>query len=265
MARITEICRNCNIEFNLPRYKKQVVDGGYCCSEECCNDWWNAFYVATNSTLEPKYIQCKTCNCNSIRVYANDFCSKGCYLSFRNQESIKDGSHNFGSDFSRKSAQLQVLQGKHPFQKGNMDEETLNRKYKGISKARKEEASKGTHLWQRPEVWINNEFSRSLNVANKRGLTEASLYISDCELDDHFKIGWTTDINMREADSRTWKLKNLKVIKIGTPEEIITLEKEVKLRFFNREFSVKHKSTEIFLNTIKGDVLDFISKFNKNV
>ena len=119
-----------------------------------------------------------------------------------------------------------------------MDEETLKRKFEGISRARKQEAKVGTHIWQRPETWINNEYSRSLSVITKRNLNLIHLYIADCDVEECFKIGWTSDITMREMDKRTRDLSNLVIVKSGNPIDIINLEKEYKVEVFECGFFI---------------------------
>lgn len=259
MAIIKETCKECGNEFNLPRFKKQEVEGGFCCNETCCNSWWNRFYESKGE--EVTYIICEHCNCKSARKYAKTFCSKGCYLTKRNLSKIVDGSHNFGHEYSKRSTAIQISKGLHPFQKGNMDEETLKRKFEGISRARKQEAKVGTHIWQRPETWINNEYSRSLSVITKRNLNLIHLYIADCDVEECFKIGWTSDITMREMDKRTRDLSNLVIVKSGNPIDIINLEKIIKLKFLNVDFSYKHKSTEIFPNSMRDAVVKYIQEF----
>lgn len=202
---------------------------------------------------------CKECGkefepCHST----SEFCSKSCATKYRNKEKLKDGTHNFFNIDRSRIAKERVENGTHPFLSGNMSADALERKAKGISEARKQQALEHTHPWQQPKNFINNEYSRSINVSKKRGLTEAILYISDTDIEDTFKIGWTYDLEIRERDGRTRAIHNLTLIVKGSPEEIIEIEKKIKENFFNEEYFGLYGSTEIFPNSIKNDVMEFI-------
>lgn len=202
---------------------------------------------------------CKECKkefepCHST----SEFCSKSCATKYRNLKKLKDGTHNFFNIDRSKIAKERVKNGTHPFLTGNMSLDALERKAKGISKARKQQSAEHLHPWQQPKNFINNEYSRSINVSKKRNLTEAMLYISDTEIEDTFKVGWTYDLKIREKDSRTYIIHNLKLIVKGNPEEIIDIEKKIKEKFFNEKYFNLYNSTEIFPNSIKDDVISFI-------
>jgi len=203
---------------------------------------------------------CKTCGkefepCKKT----SEFCSKSCATSYRNKQKLLDGTHNFNTIDRSKIAKDRVNNGTHPFLKGNMSEDALKRKAEGISKARKLEALEHRHLWQNPKNFIENEYSRSLSVSNSRGLTNVIFYISDTDYPDTFKIGWTYDTEIREKDSRTYKISGIKELFRGIPEEIIMIEKLVKIKFFNENYYSTYHSTEIFPNTLKNEIINFIN------
>ena len=88
------------------------------------------------------------------------------------------------------------------------------------------------------------------------------LYIADCpDFEDAFKIGWTRDLEIRERDTRTMEINHLISLKIDFPEIILKIERDIKIKFFNPEFYNKYHSTEIFPNSLKSEILDFISLF----
>lgn len=256
-------CERCNHEFRLPRYKKLNTSTGYCCSMKCWNDWWNDNLIQNNMPqVQEGLINCQECKYDSYRKYAGIFCSKTCCISNRNKSRMASGTHEFQiPGFIDNARAIQLSKGLHPFQSGNMNSESLKLKAEGISKARIREKHTGTHIWQRPFVWINNEFSRSLTVVSRDKLSILYLYISDCELQDHFKIGWTRDSRIRSIDTRTHLLNNVMELRSGIPLMILELEKDIKLKFYNEQFSIKNKTTEIFPNSIKSEVLDFINKY----
>lgn len=203
---------------------------------------------------------CKNCGkefnpCHKTSV----FCSKSCATSWRNKEKVKDGTHNFNKIDRREQQRIRVENGTHPFVKGNMSEASLKLKAEGIRKARIRETEDGRHPWQDPKNWILNEHNRSLNVAKKRRLTEIELYIANCEFDGYFKIGWTYNTDMRYWDVRTHEVIDAVKLKSGGIDYIIGLEMKVKLKFFNPIISRELNSTEIFPNSIKDEVLDFIN------
>lgn len=208
---------------------------------------------------------CKNCGkefnpCHKTSV----FCSKSCAVSWRNKEKVKDGTHNFNKIDRSAQQKLRIENGTHQFLSGNMSDESLKLKAEGIRNARLRESKNGTHPWQNPKNWILNEYRRSLNIAKKRGLSVIDLYISDCEFDGYFKIGWTYNTDMRSWDSRTHEIINPIKVKSGNIESIIQLEMEIKLRFFNLDISKKLNSTEIFPNSIKDEVINFINSNNYN-
>ena len=143
-----------------------------------------------------------------------------------------------------------------------MSEEALERKAKGISAARKREAENHTHPWQQPNNFIANEYSRSMHVSENRGLTETTLYIADTEFEDTFKIGWTYDTEIREKDSRTAKIHKVTELLRGTPDFVISLERDIKQKFFKEEYYQLYNSTEVFPNSIRQDVINFINSAN---
>lgn len=189
----------------------------------------------------------------------SEFCSKSCATKYRNDQKMKDGTHNFYNLDRSKIALDKVKNGTHPFLAGNMSEDALKRKAEGISKARKREAENHTHPWQNPKNFIENEYSRSINTGEARGLDIISMYVSDTEYPNTFKIGWTYDISIREKDNRTYSIHNLQLIKTGNYRDIIFLEKQVKLKYFKEEYYKKYKSTEIFPIELKDEILDFIN------
>ena len=206
---------------------------------------------------------CKQCGKKFVPCHpTSEFCSKGCATKYRNLRKLEDGTHNFYNIDRSKIAKERVENGTHPFLTGNMSEDALKRKAIGISEARKREAEKHQHPWQNPINFIENEYSRSINVSNSRGLTEAIFYIADTEFTDTFKIGWTYDTEIRERDTRTTQLHNLCELLRGIPEDIISLEKAVKQKFFCEGYYDIYKSTEIFPNSIRQEVLDFINLNN---
>lgn len=205
---------------------------------------------------------CKFCGKEFIPCHkTSEFCSKSCATSFRNREKLNNGTHNFiGMDHGKASRELVKL-GKHPFQKGNMSEESLEKKLLGIKKARLKEAEEHRHSWQNPKNFIENEYSRSMSVLEKFN-DSIYFYIADCQdFDDAFKIGWTRDLSIREKDSRTMKIMNLEGLRKDSKEIILLLEKELKLRYFNKEYFDKYHSTEIFPKSIKTEIIDFILLF----
>lgn len=188
------------------------------------------------------------------------FCSKSCATSYRNMVKLKEGTHNFYKIDRSKIAKDRVKKGTHPFLSGNMSEDALQRKYEGISKARKREALEHKHPWQNPKNYIENEYSRSLSVAKERKLSIAILYIAETDFPQTIKIGWTYDIVVRENDTRTYKIHNIVEICRGLPEDMILLEKLVKDNFFNPEYYENYKSTEVFPDILKDEILEFINQ-----
>jgi len=158
-----------------------------------------------------------------------------------------------------KNAKIQIEKGTHPFLPDNMTEESLEKKRQGIKSARLRESSKGIHPWQNPWNWIDNEYSRSISVVKKRGLSEIELYVSDCEFDGYFKIGWTYNTEMRYWDSRTHEVKNATKLRSGSPTEILGIERLVKKTYYDEENSKFTNSTEIFPNSKKEIILEFIN------
>lgn len=207
---------------------------------------------------------CKNCGKEFIPCHKTSlFCSKSCATSWRNKEKLKDGTHNFIGMDKGLAARKLVAEGKHPFQKGNMSEDALKRKAKGIKQARLKESKEHKHAWQQPKNFIENEFSRSFSVLNKSSYTnDIYLYIAECDdYIDAIKIGWTRNIKIREKDSRTIKIKNLQIIKTGKINEILNLEKEIKLKFFNEDYYKLYNSTEIFPIEQKQNILNFINSY----
>ena len=203
---------------------------------------------------------CKNCGKEFEPCHkTSEFCSKGCATSYRNKQKMLDGTHNFYDLDRSKMAKDKVANGTHPFLKGNMSKESLKKKAEGISKARKKEAEEHRHSWQNPKNFIENEYSRSINVSRSRELTEVIMYISDTEFEGTFKIGWTYDLEIRTKDSRTTKLINLVELFKGNPEDIILIEKLTKQKFFNEEYYKLYKSTEIFPLGLKEEIIDFIN------
>lgn len=204
---------------------------------------------------------CKWCGNPFVPCHKDSvFCSKSCATSYRNKTKLENGTHNFYNIDRSKIAKDRVNNGTHPFLSGNMSEEALQRKYDGISKARKQEASEHRHPWQNPKNFIENEYSRSINTAKERGLSVAILYIAETDFPQTIKIGWTYDINIRENDNRTINIHNLIEIYRDCPDNIILIEKLVKNNFFNSEYYEKYKSTEIFPEVLKNEILDFINQ-----
>lgn len=207
--------------------------------------------------------KCKQCGESFVPCHPDsEFCSKGCATKYRNLQKLKDGTHNFYNIDRSKIAKDRVEAGTHPFLKGNMSEEALERKAKGISAARKREAENHTHPWQQPSNFIANEYSRSMHVSENRGLTETILYIADTEFENTFKIGWTYDTEIREKDSRTTKIHKVTELLRGTPDFVISLERDIKQKFFKEEYYQLYNSTEVFPNSIRQDVIDFINLTN---
>lgn len=203
---------------------------------------------------------CKNCNKEFQPCHkTSEFCSKNCATSFRNKQKLLEGTHNFLNIDRSKLALDRVRLGTHPFIKGNMSEDTLKKKAIGISNARKKEAKEHRHPWQNPKNFIENEYIRSLNISKSRGLTEVIMYISDTNFKDTFKIGWTYDLKIRSKDNRTIELYNLSEIFKGIPEDVILIEKLTKQKFFNEDYYVLYKSTEIFPIEIKDEVINFIN------
>ena len=66
---------------------------------------------------------------------------------------------------------------------------------------------------------------------------------------------------MREKDSRTMKLTNITIIKTGTVDEILTIEKEIKKAFFDETLYEQFKSTEMFPSNQKQEIIKFINSF----
>ena len=256
-----ELCKYCGKEFDLPRRYGRLKSGdGFCCSFECWNNYWNNILAKEGKT---DYIVCKNCGCKSLRVYGGEFCSINCCTTHRNNKMIDEGTHNFTEPgFHEYVLDCQIKKGLHPFQSGNMDEDALKRKAIGISKARQLEAESGIHIWQRLDTRINNEWSRSLSVAESRGLTEIYLYISDCEYENRFKIGWTYDTYCRSLDTRTHDLSNLEVIKVGSPEFIINLERDIKVKFKDEKFYKEFHVTEMFDESLRSEILLFVENYN---
>lgn len=206
---------------------------------------------------------CKQCGKEFLPCHKTSvFCSKSCATSFRNLSKMKDGSHNFYNLDRSSLARSKVLNGTHPFLSGNMSEDALKRKAEGIKKARILEAQEHRHAWQDPKNFINNEYSRSLSSIDNRKVSELVLYIGETEFENTFKIGWTYDLKIREKDSRTTTISNLKEIMRGNPKFIVDVEKMVKEKFFSRSYYDSYKSTEIFPNSIKDKVLDYINSLN---
>lgn len=202
---------------------------------------------------------CKNCNKEFNPCHkTSEFCSKSCATSWRNKQKVKDGTHNFNKLDRASLAKKRIENGTHPFLKGNMSEESLEKKHLGIKLARLNESKNGVHPWQNPKNWIDNEFSRSKGVVKKRNLDYIELYVSDCEFDGYFKIGWTYNTSMRYWDSRTHEVKNAVMIKSGNPDFILNCERLVKKKFFNEEISRRLDSTEIFPNCIKSEVIEYI-------
>ena len=203
---------------------------------------------------------CKQCGkefepCHST----SEFCSKSCATRYRNNEKIKDGSHNFYKLDRSKMAKDKVKNGTHPFLTGNMSKDALERKAAGIKRARIREAAEHKHPWQDPKNFINNEYSLSLNKSRKRGLSIVYLYYSECEFPDSIKIGWTYDVTIREKDPRCHDLRNITILKEGSPEEIILLEKNIKEKFYNKEYFNLYHSTEIFPKSLFEQIIEFIN------
>jgi hypothetical protein len=205
---------------------------------------------------------CKFCGKEFIPCHKTSvFCSKSCATSFRNREKVKDGTHNFiGMDHGA-AAREKVKNGTHPFLKGNMSEESILKQREGIKRARLRESQEHRHPWQNPKNFIENEYSRSNSIM--RDYTgKIYLYIADCpDFEDAFKIGWTRDLEIREKDSRTLEINHLMSLKIDFPEIILKIERDIKIKFFNQEFYNKYHSTEIFPNSLKSEILNFISLF----
>ena len=190
----------------------------------------------------------------------SEFCSKSCATKYRNKQKIKDGTHNFYRLDRSSLAKSRVENGTHPFLKNNFSEESLKKKAEGISKARKKEAEEHQHAWQNPKNFIENEYSRSLNVSKNRNLEEVIFYIAETNIEGTFKIGWTYNIEIREKDERNcYTVSNLVELFRGTPDDIILIEKLVKLEFFNEEYYKLYHSTEIFPIKLKDDILNFIN------
>lgn len=101
-----------------------------------------------------------------------------------------------------------------------------------------------------------------MSSIDNRKVSELVLYIGETEFEDTFKIGWTYDLKIREKDSRTTTISNLKEIMRGSPKFIVDVEKMVKEKFFSRSYYDSYKSTEIFPNSIKDKVLDYINSLN---
>lgn len=207
---------------------------------------------------------CKNCGKEFIPCHKTSlFCSKSCATSWRNKENLKNGTHNFiRIDHGKYSRELSKI-GKHPFQIGNMSEESLKKKALGIKNARLKESREKKHAWQQPRNFIENEFSRSKSVLLKSNFSgDINLYIAECEnFENAIKIGWTRNISIRAKDKRTVSLKNLKIIKTGKIEEILNIEKEIKIKFFNKIYYSMYKSTEIFPVALKCEILKFIDLF----
>lgn len=190
------------------------------------------------------------------------FCSKSCATRFRNLQKLKDGSHNFYNLDYSSLAKSKVINGTHPFLSGNMSEDALRKKAKGIREARLLESKQHKHAWQNPKNFINNEYSRSLSSISNRNVSEIVLYIGETEYEGTFKIGWTYDLKIREKDNRTTTIRNLKEVLRGSPEKIIRIEKDVKEKFFSKSYYDSYKSTEIFPSGIKDKVIKFIKSLN---
>lgn len=202
---------------------------------------------------------CKNCNKEFNPCHkTSEFCSKSCATSWRNKQKVKDGTHNFNKIDRSSLAKSRLKNGTHPLLKENMSKESLEKKHLGIKLARIDESRRGVHPWQNPKNWIDNEFSRSKNVVKKRNLDYIELYMSDCEYDGYFKIGWTYNTDMRYWDSRTHEVKNAVKIKSGNPNDILEYERLIKKKFFNENISKELNSTEIFPNNIKSEVLEFV-------
>jgi hypothetical protein len=189
----------------------------------------------------------------------SEFCSKSCATSYRNKQKIRDGTHNFNKIDRSKIAKDRVENGTHPFLKGNMKEDALKRKAEGISKARKLEAKEHKHPWQNPKNFIENEYSRSINTSKSRNLKEIIFYLSKTEYNDTFKIGWTYDTEIREKDNRTYQITGITELFRGCPDEVILIEKLTKQKFFNKDYYELYHSTEIFPNSLKNEILEFIN------
>jgi hypothetical protein len=67
---------------------------------------------------------------------------------------------------------------------------------------------------------------------------------------------------LREWDSRTHKLSNVVEVLKGTPETILLIEKLIKEKFLDIEFSKLNKTTEIFPNYKKELILEYIKELN---
>jgi len=206
---------------------------------------------------------CNWCKEKEIPNYQT-YCSKSCATSYRNDKAVREGTHNLlssngGSKMATENNYKRVADGTHPF--FNMSEESRILAGIGISKARLEESRLGTHPWQQSNSWINNEFSRSLSIIKRDNLQTLSLYYSDCSLDGHFKIGWSRDVDYREIDNRTHQLSNVVELRSGDALFIITLEKDLKWKFFDEERSNRIKSTEIFPNHLKNDILNYVLNY----
>lgn len=190
------------------------------------------------------------------------FCSKSCIMKYRNRIAIQNGTHNMlskngWSKFMSKRNSDDAKKGIHPFQ--HLSKEVRESNGKLISEARIREAKEGNHPWQSIKSRINNEYSRSLTIIKQKNLKHLFLYISNCEFDGMFKIGWTTDVEWRFWDSRTHELSNVVKLKEGDAEFIVKLEHDIKLKFMNHDYFNKTKSAEIFDNEIKDKVIEYIN------
>lgn len=205
---------------------------------------------------------CKNCG-KQYEGYGLTFCSKSCAITYRNNEKVRNGtlnllSKNGGSELAVRHNQEMVEQGIHPFLNQNKSNEFVEKQSQGISEARKREAEEGTHIWQRPEVRINNEWSKEYSVCERDGIKMMYLYLAECNIPGHFKFGVTRDIDYRTWDTRSWELTNIEELLYGSYDKIIDLERDLKHHFLNEERFKKFNSGEVLPIGLLDEFREFV-------
>jgi len=201
---------------------------------------------------------CIVCNKEYTKGYGSDTCSRSCCTRKWNAIRVKNGTCNLlkrngGSELARKHNKDMAIKGIHPFQ--NMDEESLKKKAEGISKARIAEKELGTHIWQRINIRINNEYS--IQLSKNKETTMMFFYIASTGNSEYFKLGVSKD-SYHRSSYYLYPLYHLHTICKGDAITIITLERDLKRSFITQEMYDSNKSTEMFKLDDYERIVEFI-------
>lgn len=215
--------------------------------------------------------KCPNCGKNvewqgTIPGSLNKFCNKSCEMKYENKRRLAEGSHNFSNENGGKELRDRIRnklisEGRHPFQPGNMSDEALARKHEGIRLARIAEAESGNHPWQSAKSRINNEKSRLLNNLKDKLMDTYQIYFADTEFEGYFKFGISYNINIREYDSRTYKIHNLICIREMKASDAIELEYELKFKYLEHTNYLLTNSYEMLPIEFKDEVKSFIENY----